>query len=52
MERWFVVPCNSFAEMNNIGRVVQRFPAFGQIGFHEEGPGLNLCADFMPHELL
>src|SRR6266545_2407065 len=51
MERWFVVPCDPFAEMKNIGRVVQRFPAFGQIGLHDEGPGRNRCADFMPHEL-
>src|SRR5439155_13823585 len=51
VEGWFVVPGDPFAEMKHIGRVVQRFPAFGQIGLYEEGPGRNLCADFMPHEL-
>jgi hypothetical protein len=32
VERRFVVPFDAFMEMENIGGVVWRFPAFGQMG--------------------
>ena len=39
------------AEMEDIGRVVRRFPAFGEIRLDEEGAWRNPGPDFIPHEL-
>ena len=36
--------------MEDIGRVVQLFPAFGQIGLDDEGTWRHVGADFMPHQ--
>jgi hypothetical protein len=36
--------------MEDIGRVVQRLPPFGQIGFHEKGARWDPCSDLMPQE--
>jgi hypothetical protein len=30
------VPAHPLAQMEDIGRVVQRFPPFGQMGLHNE----------------
>ena len=36
--------------MEDIGRVVRLFPAFGQIRLDDEGPRLHVGADFMSHQ--
>ena len=36
--------------MEDIGGVVQRFPAFGQVGLDDEGARGHIAADFMPHQ--
>jgi hypothetical protein len=36
--------------MENISRIVQGFPTFGQMGLYYEGTRLNPRADFVPHE--
>ena len=46
-----VVPFDPLAQMEDIGRVVRLFPAFGQIGLDDEGARRHVRADFMPHEL-
>jgi hypothetical protein len=46
-----VVPFDPLAQMEDIGSVVQLFPAFGQIGLDDEGARRDLGADFMPYEL-
>ena len=44
------MPFDSFTQMEDIGRVVQRFPAFGQMGLHDERARLNPWAEFVPQE--
>src|SRR5262249_53307962 len=34
-----------------IGRVIQRFPDFGQVGLYREGARLHFWTDLMPHQL-
>src|SRR6266568_3284000 len=36
--------------MEDVRRVIQRFPAFGQVGLDDEGPRGHVAADFMPHQ--
>src|SRR5437870_9093643 len=36
--------------MEDIGRVIWRFPAFGQIGFNGKGARLHVRAGFVPHQ--
>src|SRR5207253_7650839 len=50
VEGWFVVPFDTVAQMENISRVVRRFPAFGQIRLYREGARPHLRADLMPHQ--
>src|SRR5262249_25719841 len=52
VDRRFVVPFDAFAESEDIGGVVERFPALGQIGLDRKGPRPNLRADLMPYELI
>jgi hypothetical protein len=44
------VPVNPLAQMEDIGRVVQLFPPFGQIGLDDEGARLHPRTDLMSHE--
>src|SRR5262245_39982402 len=37
--------------MEDIGRVVECFPAFGEVGLDREDAWLHLWVDLMPHEL-
>ena len=46
-----VLPLHPVAEMEDIGRVVRCFPAFGQIRLDEEGARRHPCPDSIPHEL-
>ena len=46
-----VLPVHPVAEMEDIGRVVRCFPAFGQIGLDEPGVRRHPCPDPIPHEL-
>ena len=48
---WLIMPADAFSQMKEIGRVVRRFPAFGEIRLDDEGAWLHVCADFMPQEL-
>jgi hypothetical protein len=50
VEGGLVVPFDAFAQMEDVGRVVWRFPAFGQIGLYGEGAWLHVGTDFMPHQ--
>ena len=50
VEGRLVVPFNALAQMEDISRVVQFFPAFGQIGLDNEGARGHVGADFMPHQ--
>ena len=45
-----VVPFDPLAQVEDIGGVIQLFPAFGQIGLDDEGARRNVRADFMPHQ--
>jgi len=47
-----IMPLDTLAEMEDRGRVVRRFPAFGQIGLDDEGTRRHVRADFMPQELV
>ena len=44
------MPLDPFTQIEDIGCIVQRLPAFGQIGLHAKGAGLHVGADFMPHQ--
>ena len=43
-----VVPCDALAQVEDIGGIVRRFPAFGQIGLDDEGARRHVRADFVP----
>ena len=43
----FVVPFDPLAQVEDIGRVVQLLPAFGQIGLDDEAARRHVAADFM-----
>src|SRR6266851_2359817 len=47
-----IMPLDTLAEMEDRGRFVRRFPAFGQIGLDDEGTRRHVRADFMPQELV
>ena len=41
VERWLVVPFDALAQMEDIGRVIQCLPAFGQVRLYREGAWRN-----------
>src|SRR5215510_2314560 len=45
------MPFDPLAQVEDVGGVVWRFPAFGQIGLHGEDAWPHLWADLVPHEL-
>ena len=51
VDGWLIVPFDALAQMEDIGRVVRRFPAFRQIRLDDEGARRHIRADFVPQEL-
>ena len=44
------MPFDPVAQVEHIGGVVRLFPAFGQVGLHDESARLHLRTDLMPHQ--
>src|SRR5262249_39866625 len=45
------MPLDALTQVENIGGIVQFFPALGQIGLHDKGAWPDLWTNLMTHEL-
>ena len=50
IEGRFVVPFHPRAQMEDVGRLVRRVPAFGEVGLHREGAWSHLRPHLVPHQ--
>src|SRR4029453_11393916 len=50
VEGGLVMPFDALAQVEDIGGIVQFFPAFSQVGLDDEGARGHVAANFMPHQ--
>ena len=50
VEGRFVVPFHPLAEVEKVGRLIRRVPAFGEVGLHREGAWWHCWTQAMPQQ--